>query len=111
MTEYRAALAELAGAGIRTRTLEGVNGLTVQILEAGATAWPTPGAPRRPLLLLLHGFRELCYSWRKVMLPLAEAGTTWSLQTSSVTAPPPAGMATTTVTWHRFACSIWRATR
>ena len=74
VTEYRAALAKLAGAGIRTRTLEGVNGLTVQILEAGATARPTPGAPRRPLLLLLHGFPELCYSWRKVMLPLAEAG-------------------------------------
>ena len=28
----------------------------------------------RPCLLLLHGFPELAYSWRKVMLPLAEAG-------------------------------------
>jgi pimeloyl-ACP methyl ester carboxylesterase len=26
------------------------------------------------VLLLLHGFPELAYSWRKVMLPLAEAG-------------------------------------
>ncbi len=25
-------------------------------------------------MLLLHGFPELAYSWRKVMLPLAEAG-------------------------------------
>ncbi len=29
---------------------------------------------RRPCLLLLHGFPELAYSWRKVMLPLAAAG-------------------------------------
>ena len=28
----------------------------------------------RQLLLLLHGFPELAYSWRKVMLPLAAAG-------------------------------------
>ena len=28
----------------------------------------------RPALLLLHGFPELAYSWRKVMGPLAEAG-------------------------------------
>ena len=68
MSEYRAALEQLAGAGIRSRTVAGVNGLTVQLLEAG------PATERRPLVLLLHGFPELCYSWRKVMLPLAEAG-------------------------------------
>ena len=28
----------------------------------------------RPCILLLHGFPELAYSWRKVMLPLAAAG-------------------------------------
>src|SRR5258708_14191900 len=28
----------------------------------------------RPCVLLLHGFAELAYSWRKVMLPLAAAG-------------------------------------
>src|SRR5205807_6844399 len=32
------------------------------------------GDPGRPLLLLLHGFPELAYSWRKIMLPLAAAG-------------------------------------
>ena len=32
------------------------------------------GDENRPALLLLHGFPELAYSWRKVMLPLAEAG-------------------------------------
>jgi len=28
----------------------------------------------RPCLILLHGFPELAYSWRKIMVPLAEAG-------------------------------------
>jgi pimeloyl-ACP methyl ester carboxylesterase len=55
-------------AGIRARFVSGINGLTVHLLEAG---FETPG---RPLLLLLHGFPELAYSWRRVMLPLAEAG-------------------------------------
>jgi pimeloyl-ACP methyl ester carboxylesterase len=45
-----------------------VNGLTVHILEAG---YETPG---RPAVLLLHGFPELAYSWRKVMPSLAAAG-------------------------------------
>ena len=55
-------------AGIRSRQIANVNGLTVHILEAG---YETPG---RPAVLLLHGFPELAYSWRKVMLPLAAAG-------------------------------------
>src|SRR5215467_11281876 len=55
-------------AGIRSRQIANVNGLTVHILEAG---YETPG---RPAVLLLHGFPELAYSWRKVMLSLAAAG-------------------------------------
>src|ERR1044072_3247280 len=55
-------------AGIRSRRIASVNGLTVHMLEAG---YETPG---RPAVLLLHGFPELAYSWRKVMLPLASAG-------------------------------------
>jgi pimeloyl-ACP methyl ester carboxylesterase len=55
-------------AGIRSRAIPNVNGLTVHILEAG---FDSPG---RPLILLMHGFPELAYSWRKVMLPLAAAG-------------------------------------
>src|SRR5271169_6310920 len=55
-------------AGIRSRQIANVNGLTVHILEA---AYETPG---RPAVLLLHGFPELAYSWRKVMPPLAAAG-------------------------------------
>ncbi len=54
--------------GIRSRFIEGVNDLTMHILEAG---YETSG---RPLLLLLHGFPELAFSWRKIMAPLAEAG-------------------------------------
>ena len=53
-------------AAIRTRTVPGINGLTMHVLEAGD--------PAHPCLLLLHGFPELAYSWRKVMVPLAAAG-------------------------------------
>ena len=55
-------------AGIRSRHISNVNGMTVHILEAG---YETPG---RPAVLLLHGFPELAYSWRKVMPALAAAG-------------------------------------
>ena len=55
-------------AGIRSRTIEGVNGLDMHVFEAGHEG----GA--RQLVLLLHGFPELAYSWRKLMLPLANAG-------------------------------------
>jgi pimeloyl-ACP methyl ester carboxylesterase len=55
-------------ADIRSRMIAGVNGMTVHILEAG---FETPG---RPVVLLLHGFPELAYSWRKVMPLLAVAG-------------------------------------
>src|SRR5215831_8863259 len=51
--------------GIRSRIVNNINGLAVHILEAG---YETKG---RPCVLLLHGFPELAYSWRKVMLPLA----------------------------------------
>src|SRR5262249_53333418 len=54
--------------GIRSRFSAGVTGLPLHILEAG---YETPG---RALVLLLHGFPELAYSWRKVMGPLAAAG-------------------------------------
>ena len=54
-------------AGIRSRFVENVNGLRMHVLEAGVGA-------NRPGVVLLHGFPELAYSWRKVMLPLAAAG-------------------------------------
>jgi pimeloyl-ACP methyl ester carboxylesterase len=52
--------------GVRSRHINHVNGLRMHVLEAGEAG--------RPLLLLLHGFPELAYSWRNIMLPLAEAG-------------------------------------
>jgi pimeloyl-ACP methyl ester carboxylesterase len=55
-------------AGIRARIVPDVNGLDMHVLEAG---FEHEG---RPAVLLLHGFPELAYSWRKVMLPLAAAG-------------------------------------
>ena len=54
--------------GIRSRLIAGNNGLTMHLLEAG---WEDGD---RPCVLLLHGFPELAYSWRKVMRPLADAG-------------------------------------
>jgi len=53
---------------IRSRFVDGINGLRMHVLEAG---FETQG---RRCLLLLHGFPELAYSWRKVMPDLAEAG-------------------------------------
>ena len=54
--------------GIRSRFVENINGLRVHVLEAG---YETRG---RPCVLLLHGFPELAFSWRKVMPALSEAG-------------------------------------
>jgi pimeloyl-ACP methyl ester carboxylesterase len=53
---------------IRSRFVEGINGLRTHVLEAG---FETRG---RPCVLLLHGFPELAFSWRKVMPQLAAAG-------------------------------------
>jgi pimeloyl-ACP methyl ester carboxylesterase len=55
-------------AGIRSRFVEDINGLRMHVLEAG---YETRG---RPCVLLLHGFPELGFSWRKVMPVLASAG-------------------------------------
>jgi pimeloyl-ACP methyl ester carboxylesterase len=54
--------------GIRSRFVENSNGLTMHMLEAGFEG------KGRPCVLLLHGFPEIAYSWRKVMLPIASAG-------------------------------------
>lgn len=52
--------------GIHSRMVPDINGLQVHILEAGDAS--------RPCVMLLHGFPELAYSWRKVMPQLADAG-------------------------------------
>src|SRR6201747_1851650 len=53
---------------IRSRMLDNGNGLRMHVLEAGFEA------RGRPCVLLLHGFPELAYSWRKVLPALAGAG-------------------------------------
>ena len=52
--------------GVAASWLQTESGLNQHILQAGN--------PNDPLLLLLHGFPELAFSWRRVMVPLAEAG-------------------------------------
>ena len=54
-------------AGVRSRFVNDINGLRVHVLEAGFEG-------DRPALLLLHGFPELAYSWRNVLVPLADEG-------------------------------------
>ena len=54
--------------GIRSRRIDNNNGVSMHMLEAGFEA------PGRPCVVLLHGFPELAYTWRKQLLPLAQAG-------------------------------------
>jgi len=54
--------------GARSRFIDNGNGLVMHVIEAGEEA------PETPCILLLHGFPELAYSWRKVIGPLADAG-------------------------------------
>jgi len=68
MTDISPLSSETLPAGIRSRFIDGVNGLSMHVLEAGFQG------SGRPMVLLLHGFPELAYSWRKVMPALAEAG-------------------------------------
>ena len=60
--------ADVLPRGIRSRFVDHVNGLRMHVLEAGYEPTGRPG------VLLLHGFPELAYSWRKVMGPIAAAG-------------------------------------
>lgn len=52
--------------GIGSARVATGSGLDQHYLHAGESG--------RPMLLLLHGFPELAFSWRRVMLPLARAG-------------------------------------
>lgn len=52
--------------GITSRILDNGNGLDVHFLEAGRD--------EAPLVLLLHGFPELAYSWRQLIVPIAKLG-------------------------------------
>jgi len=81
--------------GVRACFIPDVNGLNMHVLEAGLDS------PERSCVLL-HGFPELAYSWRKVMPALARAG-------YYVIAPDQRGYGRTggwdprmTGTWRRF---------
>jgi pimeloyl-ACP methyl ester carboxylesterase len=54
--------------GIRSRLIDNNNGLVMHILEAGFEH------PRRPCIVLLHGFPELAYSFRHQLPALSSAG-------------------------------------
>ena len=54
--------------GVRSRYVHNENGLEMHILEAGSASG------KAPCVVLLHGFPELAYSWRKIMAPIAAAG-------------------------------------
>jgi pimeloyl-ACP methyl ester carboxylesterase len=79
--------------GIRSRFVDDINGLSVHVLEAG---FESKG---RPCVLLLHGFPELAYSWRKVMPVLADAG-------YHVIAPDQRGYGRTTGWDGRYECDL-----
>lgn len=53
------------GAGVESMTLR-VRDLDMHVLHAGQQS--------SPLILLLHGFPELSYSWRHVLFPLSQLG-------------------------------------
>ena len=53
---------------VRARFVQTTTGLRMHVLEAGFER------PDAPLLLLLHGFPELGFSWRHLLVPLAAGG-------------------------------------
>ena len=75
--------------GIRSRMVAPVNGLAMHVLEAG---FESEG---RPVVMLLHCFPELAYSWRRMMPSLAAAG-------FHVIAPDQRGYGRTTGSDNRF---------
>jgi len=54
---------------IKSSVIENVNGLNIHFLESGSSKGNKKG-----LIVLLHGFPELSFSWRKVMPMLANKG-------------------------------------
>ncbi|KAF9051372.1 Alpha/Beta hydrolase protein [Panaeolus papilionaceus] len=59
--------------GISSKLLR-VLDLDMHILEALPQSNSPRFPARPPLIILLHGFPELAYSWRKIMVPLAQQG-------------------------------------
>ena len=61
--------ASLLNETIRSRTIEGVNDLSMHVLEAGFD-----DALNKPCIVLLHGFPEMAFSFRHQLKALANAG-------------------------------------
>ena len=80
-------------AAVRSRIVANVNGLEMHLLESG---FETAG---RPCVLLLHGFPELAFSWRKVLPALAVAG-------FHAVAPDQRGYGRTTGWDSRYDCDV-----
>ena len=53
---------------INSNIAQSINGLDIHYLDSGEVD------DNKPLILLLHGFPELAYSWRKIIAPLSQAG-------------------------------------
>ena len=53
---------------INSNIAQSINGLDIHYLDSGEVD------DNKPLILLLHGFPELAYSWRKIIVPLSQAG-------------------------------------
>jgi hypothetical protein len=70
MTDLTPLESAVLARGIRSRFVRNINGLDMHVLEAGFEA------RGRPLVLLLHGFPELAYSWRKVCCRSPQRGST-----------------------------------
>ena len=104
MTDALAALAARLPAGVAARHVEIATGLRMHVLEAGAGA-------DRPLVLLLHGFPELAFSWRRIMPALAEAGFRVVAPISADTGAPPGARRDTRAISRPSRCPRWSATR
>lgn len=96
-----------SGVTSRQIDLSAYGHLSFHILEAGA--------PTDPLILLLHGFPEIAFSWRKVLLPLTNAAG-HRRRTYHVVAPDQRGFGRTTgwdsrpyekVDLHNFVTTIY----
>lgn len=68
MSDIAPLSSDVLPAGIRARMIDNGNGLRMHVLEAGEQK------PDGRSILLLHGFPELAYSWRKVMPALSAKG-------------------------------------
>jgi pimeloyl-ACP methyl ester carboxylesterase len=79
--------------GIISRKIQNHNGLDMHILEA------RPDEKKRPLVILVHGFPELAYSWRHILPAIASLGYV-------VVAPDQRGYGRTTGWSNRYEDSI-----